>query len=88
LLAHLRRRRLPIPEMDARIGRLSVDAYFAELALAVELDHDQTHGTQYAADRDAWRDRYLSARGIETLRIGEDDFAILAAELERRRATA
>jgi very-short-patch-repair endonuclease len=86
LLAFLRRRNLPIPETNARFGRLSVDAYFPELRLAVELDHEQTHGTPWAIRRDAWRDRYLAARGIETLRIEEDDFNLLAAELERRRA--
>jgi len=56
------------------------------LRLAVELDHEQTHGTPWAIRRDAWRDRYLAARGIETLRMEEDDFNLLAAELARRRA--
>jgi hypothetical protein len=86
LLFYLHRRGLPAPTMNARIGRLTVDAYFPELALAVELDHDQTHGSAYAARRDEWRDRYLRHRGLDTLRIGEDDFAVLAAELERRGA--
>jgi very-short-patch-repair endonuclease len=86
LLAFLQRRGLPIPEMNAPVGRLSVDALFAELGLAVELDFDQTHGSSYAVKRDAWRDRYVRARGLEPVRIGADDLELLASELERRRA--
>ena len=85
LLRYLRRRGIE-PEMNAKIGRLRVDAYLPDLRLAVELDPEQTHGTAAAAADDAWRDRYLAARGITTLRIEEADFDVLAAELTARAA--
>ena len=87
LLRFLRRQGIE-PEMNYEIGRLHVDAYVPDLRLAVELDPEQTHGTARAAQDDAWRDRYLRARGITTLRIDEDDYAVLAAEIRRRRAPA
>lgn len=45
LLARLGRLRLPLPDMNARIGRVRVDAHWPTLGLAVELDHDQSHGS-------------------------------------------
>jgi very-short-patch-repair endonuclease len=83
LLRFLRRHGME-PEMNAQIGRLQVDAYLPGMGLAIELDPEQTHGTARAAKDDAWRDRYLSARGITTLRIEERDFGALAAELAAR----
>lgn len=88
LLAFLRRNRLPLPEMNAQIGRIRVDAYWAQLGLAVELDCDQTHGTAWAVEDDAWRDAYVRARGIRLLRIEEADFAVLAAERSRLNGAA
>lgn len=77
------RRGLPVPEMNALVGRIRVDALWRELRLAVELDHDQTHGTAWALEDDAWRDRYVRARGIRLLRIEDGDLTVLAEELRR-----
>ena len=86
LAAKLARHGLPVPEFNARVGRIRVDAYWHELAFAVELDPEQTHGTTAAAADDAWRDDYVKARGITLRRIEEADFELLAAELRRRAA--
>lgn len=86
LAALLRRLDVGGFEMNARVGRLSVDALVPALGVAIELDPEQTHGSAHARQNDAWRDRYLRARGIEPLRVDRDDFAVLADELLARRA--
>jgi hypothetical protein len=83
LAAFLRRQGASF-EMNARIGRLRVDAFLPDLGLAVELDPEQTHGTAHARRDDAWRDRYLRARGVEPLRIELADLPALGAELRAR----
>jgi hypothetical protein len=47
LLARLRAAGLR-PQAEVRVGRLTVDLLFADLRLAVELDHEQTHGSAFA----------------------------------------
>jgi hypothetical protein len=49
LAAFLRRLAVGDFEMNARIGRLRVDALIPALGVAIELDPEQTHGTAWAA---------------------------------------
>lgn len=69
LLDGLAERGLPAPDMNARIGRMTVDALYEELGLVIEVDHDQTHGTAYAIERDARRDAELERRGLKVRRV-------------------
>lgn len=87
LAALLSRLDVGVFEMNARVGRLRVDALLPALGVAIELDPEQTHGSAHARRDDAWRDRYLRARGLEPLRVDRDDFAVLADELLARRGT-
>jgi very-short-patch-repair endonuclease len=72
--------------MNFPIGAINVDAFLHDLNIAIELDHPETHGTSWAQQRDHWRDAYLQARGIDTLRVDTADFTVLSAELQRRAA--
>lgn len=69
LLRGLQQRGLPLPQMNAPISRMTVDAFFEELGLVVEVDHDQTHGTAYAIERDERRDAELRRRGLRVRRV-------------------
>jgi very-short-patch-repair endonuclease len=84
LAAFLRRLAVGEFEMNAQVGRLQVDALIPSLGLAIELDPEQTHGTTWARQTDAWRDRYLRGRGLEPLRVELDDLGALGAELRAR----
>jgi very-short-patch-repair endonuclease len=84
LLKYLKARGLPAPEMNVRLDRMSVDGYYAELGLVIELDHPETHGSAFAQRRDAARDAHHRRRGREVLRLEEGDFAALADEIEVR----
>lgn len=84
LAAFLRRIAVGEFEMNARVGRLRVDALVPALGVAIELDPEQTHGSAHAQRTDAWRDRYLRARGLEPLRVEIDDLETLGTELRAR----
>jgi very-short-patch-repair endonuclease len=40
-----------------------------DAGVVVELDHDQTHGTKWARERDARKDQRLRERGFEVRRF-------------------
>lgn len=84
LLAAILAAGLPAPEMNAPIGRMTVDAYYERLGLVIELDHEETHGSAYAIARDARRDAALGRRGLEVRRVRERDVPALLAELRAR----
>ena len=60
-------RELGIPEINGRVGSDEVDLRWGNLV--VELDHDQTHGTKWARERDARKDQRLRERGLEVRRF-------------------
>jgi Transcriptional regulator, AbiEi antitoxin len=60
-------RQLGIPEVNGRIGTDEVDLRWGNLV--VELDHDQTHGTKWARQRDARKDQRLKELGFEVRRF-------------------
>ena len=85
-LAWLRRHRLPIPLLNAKINGVEVDALYEEHKLIVEIDPWHTHERRFAADRK--RDRRHAAAGYVTFRIEDDQLtAETAGELERSLAS-
>lgn len=68
-LAVCRRRSLPPPEVNVRLGEFIVDFLWREAHLVVEADGRQSHATHAAFQRDRDRDSSLSALGFTTLRF-------------------
>jgi len=60
-------RQLGAPEVNGKVGADEVDLRWGDLV--VELDHDQTHGTKWARERDARKDQRLKARGLTVKRF-------------------
>jgi very-short-patch-repair endonuclease len=65
--AHLR-----IPEMNARVGRMRVDALWREERIAVELDGAAAHRGYAVIRRDRRREVALRAAGFQVVRYGWD----------------
>jgi very-short-patch-repair endonuclease len=65
--------------MNHEIGRMTVDAFVPALNLVLELDHENTHGTAFAIERDARRDAELERRGYTVARSTEIDELVRAA---------
>ena len=64
-----RRRNLPEPAMNAKVGRHEVDCYWPEHRLIVEADSFAHHGTRPAFERDRERDVELARSGYRVLRF-------------------
>jgi hypothetical protein len=60
-------RELGQPQVNARVAGEEVDLAWGDFV--VELDHDQTHGSKWARERDARKDQRLDKRGIEVRRF-------------------
>lgn len=71
-LANCRMHGLPQPRTQHRIGRLTVDFAFPELAIAIETDGGKYHGTPAAMRRDRRRDSYLTRKGWRPLRFADE----------------
>ncbi|MDQ6744692.1 MAG: hypothetical protein M3Z27_01525 [Actinomycetota bacterium] len=84
---------LPRPEVNVRVGRYEVDAYFEAERLIVELDGWGFHSSRDSFERDRIRDADALVAGVETLRITRgrlrqrpaDEAARLRIILARRR---
>jgi very-short-patch-repair endonuclease len=50
-----------------------VDFYWPEFAVALEVDHDEWHGSRRDRAVDKWRDRQLQRRGVNTVRVTDID---------------
>jgi very-short-patch-repair endonuclease len=73
------------------LAGLEVDAYWADVDVAIEVDGAQVHHTRRAFHRDRARDRRLASRGTRVVRVtwwDLSDEASLAAELRAIRAAA
>jgi very-short-patch-repair endonuclease len=66
-----RRHRLPLPEVNVRIGPYLVDFLWPEEQLVVETDSYLYHRGEVAFQDDHARDLELMSRGFEVLRISE-----------------
>jgi hypothetical protein len=60
-------RELGPPKVNERVHGDEVDLRWGDLV--IELDHDQTHGTKWARERDARKDQRLKDRGVEVHRF-------------------
>jgi len=68
-LAFCRRRRLPRPEVNVRIGAYLVDFAWPGRRLVVEVDGFESHGTRSAFEADRERDAELKLLGYDVVRI-------------------
>jgi very-short-patch-repair endonuclease len=60
---------LPHPKVNAKLGRYTVDFYWPEQRLVVELDGYRFHGHRLAFERDRVRDAELHLLGYTVLRF-------------------
>ena len=60
---------LPRPTLNARVGPYEVDLLWRSAGLVVELDGWEFHKTRDAFERDRRRDRWLTARGLRSIRL-------------------
>jgi len=65
----LRSHKLPLPEVNQRIGPYEVDFLWRKAKLVVELDGYAYHSDRTSFERDRRRDRELQARGYVVLRF-------------------
>ena len=65
----LRRHRLPMPEVNVRLGPYTVDFLWRAERLVVELDTYGTHGGRAMFHADRERDAWLKREGWEVLRV-------------------
>jgi hypothetical protein len=63
---------LPLPEINAPIGRMRVDALLRDDRLAVELDGGPAHGSPAAMKRDRERELALRSFGFVVVRYSWD----------------
>jgi very-short-patch-repair endonuclease len=74
---------LPQPEWNEPLGPFTVDCYWPQYGLVIEVDED-AHEFRFEEDRA--RDRYLAGRGLRTMRVTEhslrDEF-VLREEVRR-----
>jgi very-short-patch-repair endonuclease len=69
LLALCRRRRLPLPEVNVKIGPFTADFFWREQRLVVETDGWHAHRGRQAFLEDRERDAYFRLRGLEVWRF-------------------
>jgi very-short-patch-repair endonuclease len=78
---------LPIPRVNAKVGRLRVDALWHDQAVVVELDGASAHGGWAAIKRDRDREMALRAKGLRVVRYTWDQVTDrpdeVAADLRR-----
>jgi very-short-patch-repair endonuclease len=63
-----RNARIQLPEVNAKVGRMRVDALWREERLVVELDGAAAHGTRSAVTRDRERELALRRLGFRVVR--------------------
>ncbi len=84
-LAFLRRHRLPVPEVNVKVGRWEVDFLWRARLLAVETDFYDYHRGSVAFEDDHQRDLELRRRGFAVRRYTgaqiRDDSAAVVADL-------
>jgi very-short-patch-repair endonuclease len=69
LLALCRRHRLPLPEVNVRIGSFTVDFLWRDRRLVVEVDGYWAHGSRSAFESDRARDVELQLLGYDVARF-------------------
>jgi very-short-patch-repair endonuclease len=69
MLALVRKAGLPPPEVNAKLGRYTIDFLWRRERVVVEVDGHRYHSNRYALERDHARDAELQARGYLVIRI-------------------
>lgn len=86
-----RRHRIPPPEVNVPVGRLTVDFLWRARHLVVETDGYEYHHGEVAFEDDRERDLALRRRGLDVLRYTgrqlEREPALIAAEIRDRLAS-
>jgi very-short-patch-repair endonuclease len=72
LLALIRAAGLPMPEVNARLGRYEIDFLWRTLQLAVEVDGYEFHSTRRSFEADHARDLELESAGFHVMRFTRD----------------
>jgi very-short-patch-repair endonuclease len=68
-LALCGRRHLPRPEVNVRLGAFTVDFFWRDVRLVVEVDGWESHRTRSAFEADRARDAQLKSDGYQVLRF-------------------
>lgn len=68
-LSLCRRYRLPLPEVNVKVGKYEVDFLWRDVGLVVETDGFRHHGHRAAFESDRARDAELEAAGYRVLRF-------------------
>ncbi len=64
--------RIPLPEVNARVGRMTVDALWRQAGLVVEIDGHRGHRSRAQVQRDRRRELHLRAAGLTVIRYAGD----------------
>ena len=73
--------RLPLPEVNGRVGALRVDALWREQRLAIELDGGPAHAGPAAMKRDRRRELALRSAGFRVVRHSWDQIVELPGDV-------
>jgi very-short-patch-repair endonuclease len=79
--------RLPLPEVNAKVGRMTVDALWRSERVVVEIDGHDGHRTRAQMDRDRRRELRLRREGFLVVRYThsqlENEPDVVAEDLRR-----
>jgi hypothetical protein len=74
-IAFCRRRRLPLPEPNVKVGPYTADFLWKPQRVIAETDAFRTHGGPVAFEEDRARDLWLKARGFTVVRVTDRQLA-------------
>ena len=77
---------LPDPQLNTEFGPYTLDVFWPEARLVVEVDTYETHGTRYAFEADRERDAYLLGKGLRTIRVTPRQWRERPSRLRRQLA--
>jgi very-short-patch-repair endonuclease len=86
----LERRRIPVPPLNVDYGPFTLDGYWTEARLVLEIDTFETHGSAHPFETDRRKDAYTASHGLRTIRVTPKRWRHDGDRLERdiRRALA
>jgi hypothetical protein len=74
-IAFCRRRHLPVPEPNVKVGPYTADFLWKRQRVIVETDAFRTHGGPVAFEEDRARDLWLKAHGFTVVRVTDSQLA-------------